>query len=222
MAHTVRIWDLPTRGFHWLLALCVVALVITAKVGGNAMVWHLRLGHVVLALLVFRLLWGLVGGYWSRLGRLFFSPARMLSYLRGQGQARDEAGHNPLGALSVLALLAVLIAQVASGLFSDDEIAFAGPLTRFVSGDTVAWATGWHKDWGQTLLLVLLGLHLAAIAFYSLVRRKRLVAAMVSGDKQLPHSVPASRDGAAQRMLAAVLLALCAALAWWIYGLGGF
>lgn len=222
MAHTVRIWDLPTRLFHWALALSVVALVVTAKVGGNAMVWHLRLGHVVLALLVFRLLWGLLGGYWSRFGRLFFSPTRMLNYLRGQGRPQDEAGHNPLGALSVLALLTVLIAQVGSGLLSDDEIAFAGPLSRFVSGDTVAWATGWHKDWGQTLLLALLGLHLLAIVFYSLLRKKRLVTPMVTGDKQLPEPMTPSHDGLGQRALALVMMAGCAALAWWISGLGAF
>lgn len=222
MAHTVRIWDLPTRLFHWVLALCVVALVVTAKLGGNAMVWHLRLGHVVLALLVFRLVWGLLGGYWSRWGRLVVRPAQFVRYLRGQGHPQDDAGHSPLGALAVIALLAVLIAQVGTGLFSDDEIAFAGPLTRFVSSDTMFAITSYHKGWGETLLYVLTGLHLVAIAFYTLVRRKRLVAPMVSGDKQLPEAVTPSRDGAAQRTLAAVLMALCAGLAWWISELGAF
>ncbi|MEG2047905.1 MAG: cytochrome b/b6 domain-containing protein [Comamonas sp.] len=215
-----RIWDLPTRLFHWLLAACVIALIVTAKIGGNAMEWHLRLGHAVLALLMFRIIWGLVGGYWSRFSTFTPSPARLLRYLR-QPAAAATVGHNPLGALSVLALLLVLVLQVGTGLVSDDEIAFAGPLTRFVSGDTIAWATGWHKDWGQWLLLGLLALHLCAIAFYAVVRRKPLVPAMLHGDQSAPVGTTASRDGWGTRLLALVLLTICAAAAWWIYGLGG-
>lgn len=217
---STRIWDLPTRLFHWLLAACVIALVVTAKVGGNAMEWHLRLGHAVLALLVFRIIWGLVGGYWSRFSTFIPSPGRLLRYLR-QPAAAGSVGHNPLGALSVLALLLVLVAQVGTGLVSDDEISFAGPLTRFVSGDTIAWATGWHKDWGQWLLLGLLALHLCAIAFYTVVRRKPLVPAMLHGNQPTPAGTIASRDGLGPRLLALVLAALCAAAAWWLYGLGG-
>lgn len=217
---STRIWDLPTRLFHWLLAACVIALVVTAKVGGNAMEWHLRLGHAVLALLVFRIIWGLVGGYWSRFATFIPSPGRLLRYLRHQPATAGSVGHNPLGALSVLALLLVLVVQVGTGLVSDDEIAFAGPLTRFVSGDTIAWATGWHKDWGQWLLLGLLALHLCAIAFYTVVRRKPLVAAMLHGNQPAPAGTTASRDGQGTRWLALVLMAVCAAAAWWIYGLG--
>ena len=113
--HTVRIWDLPTRLFHWALAACVIGLVITAKVGGNAMEWHFRLGYAVLALLVFRVVWGLIGGRWSRFSAFLYSPARLVRYLRGNAHPEDSAGHSPLGALSVFALLAVLGAQVGTG-----------------------------------------------------------------------------------------------------------
>lgn len=216
---STRIWDLPTRLFHWLLAACVIALVVTAKIGGNAMEWHLRLGHAVLALLAFRIIWGIFGGYWSRFSTFIPGPARLLRYLRAPGTG-DAVGHNPLGALSVLALLLVLLLQVGSGLVSDDEIAFAGPLTRFVSGDTIAWATGWHKDWGQWLLLGLVGLHLCAIAFYVVVRRKALVPAMLHGDQPAPAGTTASQDRPAHRLLALLLIAACGAAAWWVYGLG--
>ncbi|WP_370680684.1 cytochrome b/b6 domain-containing protein [Comamonas sp. GB3 AK4-5] len=216
---STRIWDLPTRLFHWLLAASVIALVVTAKMGGNAMEWHLRLGHAVLALLVFRILWGLVGGYWSRFTTFTPSPARLLRYLRGQGTASDRNGHNPLGALSVWGMLLVLGAQAGSGLFSDDDIAFSGPLTRFVSGDTVGWATTWHKEWGQWLLLALIALHLCAVVFYTVVRRQRMVAAMLHGDQPAPAGTRATRDGMVQRLLALGLAALCAAGAWWIYQL---
>ena len=218
--HTpVRIWDLPTRLFHWALAACVVALVITAKVGGNAMEWHFRFGYCVLALLVFRIVWGLVGGYWSRFDTFLYSPRQLVRYLRGNAHAQDNVGHNPLGALSVFTLLLVLVVQVISGLLSDDEIAFAGPLSRFVSNQVVSLASGYHTEIGQFLVLALVVLHLLAIAFYVAVRKETLVAPMVTGDKALAASTRPSRDDAASRMAALVVFALSALLAWWVSSL---
>ena len=215
----VRIWDLPTRLFHWTLALCVIALVVTANVGGNAMVWHLRLGHTVLALLLFRLCWGLVGGRWSRFGAFLYRPARLVAYLRGRGQESDEVGHSPLGALSVFAMLAALLAQASTGLFADDEIAFSGPLTHLVSNTWVSNATGYHTQWGKLLVLLLVVMHLLAVAVYVWRKKRPLVRAMWRGDKQLPATTPAARDDGATR-LGALLLALgCAALSWWIASL---
>ena len=215
---SLRVWDLPTRLFHWLLAASVVALIVTAKIGGNAMEWHLRLGHVVLALLLFRLIWGVLGGHWSRFLTFVPSPARLVRYVRGQGSASEDVGHSPLGALSVIAMLLVLGLQVATGLVSDDEIAFAGSLVRFVSSDTINWATRWHQGWGQWLLWAMLGLHLAAIAFYTLVQRKKLVAAMLHGDKPQPAPAqPASRDGAGQRLSALLFALSCAVIAYWVW-----
>ncbi len=217
--HRVRIWDLPTRLFHWLLAICIVALVVTAKMGGNAMNWHLILGQVVLALLVFRILWGLVGGYWSRFGSFIPSAAAMKRYLSGASTTQDRAGHNPLGSLSVIAMLIVLIAQIASGLMSDDEIAFSGPLTRFVSGELISKATNYHAHWGQYLVYALVALHLLALIGYSL-KGDKLVPAMVTGDKCLTEPVAASRDTAATRMLAVLLAVMASALSWWVHQLG--
>ena len=173
--HTVRIWDLPTRLFHWALVICVVALVVTAKVGGNAMEWHFRFGYAVLALLVFRIVWGLIGGRWSRFSAFLYSPARLLRYLRGQPHPQDAVGHSPLGAVSVFVLLGVLMAQVGTGLLSDDEIAFAGPLTRFVSNAVVGLATGYHKEIGQYLVLGLAALHVLGRCFYARVRERQRV-----------------------------------------------
>jgi cytochrome b len=218
----VRVWDLPTRLFHWSLAAAVVALVITGHVGGNALVWHMRLGLAVGALLVFRLLWGLVGGRWSRFSSFVRGPATVLRYLRGQAAPGDglDVGHNPLGAWSVLAMLVVLAVQVGTGLVADDEIATTGPLNRFVSGATAQQATAWHTDAGQWLLIALVALHLAAIVRYAR-RGQRLVPPMLSGDKQLPADTPASADSLATRALAAVLLAACGAAAAWVASLGG-
>lgn len=209
----VRVWDLPTRLFHWALVLCVLGSVLSAKIGGNAMIWHARLGYAVLALLGFRLAWGLVGGRWSRFASFLYSPAALLRYLRGQPREGDhfDVGHNPLGAFSVLAMLAWLGLQVGSGLIADDEIAFSGPLVAWVSSEvSLAW-THYHKSYGQWGLFLLLGLHLLAIAFYRLRRRQDLIGPMLSGDKQLPVAVPASADSWATRVFALTLLLACAA-----------
>ncbi len=218
----VRVWDLPTRVFHWTLALAVVLLVISGHVGGNALVWHMRLGLLVLSLLVFRLLWGLVGGRWSRFASFVRLPGTVWRYLRGPQRSDDhfEVGHNPLGAFSVLAMLALLMLQVATGLVADDEIATTGPLNKFVSTATGLAASAWHTGWGQWGLVALVVLHLAAIGFYRW-RGVNLVKPMIGGDKLLAGDVPPSTDSVATRILALVLFVLCGAAALWINRLGG-
>jgi len=206
----VRVWDLPTRFFHWALVLCTLGLAISGSIGGNVMVWHLRLGYTMLALLLFRVVWGLVGGRWSRFGSFVYAPQSIINYLKGKGKPEHSVGHSPLGAGSVFAILAVLIAQVGTGLLSDDEIAFSGPLTRFVSNATVGLATHYHADIGKWVLLALVLLHVAAILFY-LRRKQNLVAAMLHGDKQLLVAAPASRDDTASRAAALLILSACAA-----------
>lgn len=220
MAAKLRIWDLPIRLFHWLLALAVVGLVITGYVGGNAMVWHFRLGHAVLALLLFRIVWGFVGGHWSRFGTFLYSPATTWAYLRGRGKPEHSLGHNPLGAGSVIAMLVFLAAQVATGLMSDDEIAFAGPLTKYVSGSKVSAATWYHKEVGQWIVIGLVVLHIVAIFWYLLKRRDNLVQPMLTGDKAVDVMAPASRDTAGTRIAALVLLALAGGVAAWVHSLG--
>ncbi len=218
----VRVWDLPTRIFHWVLALCVVSSIISGLLGGNALVWHFRLGYVVFTLLAFRLVWGVVGGHWSRFANFAYTPATTLRYLRGERRAGEhvDVGHNPLGAFSVFALLGLLAAQVGTGLFADDEIASTGPLIKFVSGATSLALTKWHKLSGQWFILGLVVLHVAAIAFYVLKNKHTLVRPMIHGDKSLAAEVPASADTGRTRMLALVLLVLCAALVTWIISLG--
>jgi cytochrome b len=208
--HTVRIWDLPTRLFHWALVVCVVGLVATANIGGNAMNWHFRFGYSVLTLLLFRVLWGLIGGRWSRFVSFIYSPGSLVRHLRGQSPTAFNAGHSPTGALSVFALLLVLLVQVGTGLVADDEIAFAGPLSALVSGSTVSWATGYHKEIGKVILIALVVLHLLAIAFYKKFKKTDLIRPMVMGDKTLNEPVPPSKDNAASRLLALGLLGLCA------------
>ncbi len=212
MTHQVRVWDLPTRVFHWTLAACVIALVVTGQIGGAAMDWHFRLGYVVLTLLLFRLAWGLVGGHWSRFSSFLYAPSTLLRYLRGQGGPELNTGHNPLGAGSVFALLLFLLAQVATGLISDDEIASSGPLTSLVPSAWVSQATWYHHSVGKLVLIVLVSLHMAAILFYFLRKHQNLVRPMLLGDKEIEQALPSSRDDARTRLLAIVLLAVCAGL----------
>ncbi len=217
-ATAVRVWDLPTRLFHWLLALAVIGLVVTGKIGGNAITWHFRLGYLVLGLLVFRIVWGLVGGHWSRFARFIYAPGTVIRYLRGQQRPGEhlDVGHSPLGAASVFALLALLVVQVGTGLISDDEIANQGPLNRYVDTETGLAAMAWHKGYGQWLLIALVLLHVAAILYYLLVRRRNLVRPMIDGDKQLHPATPASRDNLATRLLALLLALGSAALVAWV------
>lgn len=216
----MRVWDLPTRLFHWLLALTIVGSIVTGSIGGGAMTWHFRLGYLALALLVFRLAWGLVGGRWSRFASFTYAPGTVLRYLRG-GQRPGEhldVGHNPLGAGSVFAMLAILLVQVGTGLVADDEIANVGPFNKYVATATGLAATAWHKNYGKTIIFVLVALHVGAILYYRLRKKVDLVGPMVSGDKPLPGGgdVPASRDDARTRALALVLALAAAGLAAWV------
>jgi len=219
---TVRVWDLPTRAFHWLLASCVLASIASAWLGGNAMAWHFRLGYVVFTLLAFRILWGLVGGYWSRFANFIYAPATIARYLRGASQAHEhhEVGHSPLGAFSVFGLLGLLVLQVGTGLFADDEIASSGPLVKFVSGATSLALTKWHRNFGQWLIIAMVALHVGAILYYVVAKKRNLVRPMLSGDKLLAVPAPAAVDNGRARAFAAVLVALCAGLVWWIVSLG--
>jgi cytochrome b len=221
MPHRVRVWDLPTRLFHWLLVCCVLGLVVTGYIGGAMMDWHARLGYAVLALLVFRIAWGFIGGRWSRFGSFLYSPGAVAAYLGGRSHPDHLVGHNPLGAGSVFAMLVVLLAQVGTGLVGDDEISFTGPLNRFVSSSKGLAATWYHKQIGQWLVIGLVVLHIAAVLYYLTRKKQNLVRPMVVGDKELAEPATSSRDDAGSRLLALVVLAIAAAGVTWLVKLGG-
>ncbi|MGD9095121.1 MAG: cytochrome b/b6 domain-containing protein [Chromatiales bacterium] len=177
----MEVWDLPLRLFHWLLAGLVVAAYVTVELGGNFMEWHGRIGLAIMGLLVFRLAWGVVGSTHARFASFLPTPRRLGNYLRGEW---CDHGHNPLGALSVIAMLALLLWQAVSGLFGNDDIAFNGYLYSLVSGDTSDWMTGWHKR-GYWVIIALVVLHLAAIAFYRRIKKVDLITPMITGKKQV-------------------------------------
>ena len=203
----IRVWDLPTRAFHWLLVLCVVAAFVTVKIGGNAMVWHGRIGLAVVGLLVFRIVWGFAGSTYARFASFVRGPAAIRAYLRGDWQGE---GHNPLGALSVLALLGVLLALVSTGLFANDDIAFEGPLYALVGKELSDRARGIHHLF-EPLILLLVFLHVAAIAFYVRVRKEALVMPMITGWKK--GSGESARGGGPVAFAVALAIALAAVYA---------
>ena len=220
-ARPTRVWDLPTRIFHWSLLVCFIALIVTVKLGGNWMVWHFRCGYAVLALLLFRIIWGLIGGRWSRFASFIYAPSTILAYATGRGKPEHSVGHNPMGAGSVFAILGILLLQVASGLFSDDDIAFQGPFAKFVANARVAQATWYHKEIGATVLYILVALHVAVIFYYLYKKKENLLVPMIQGDKQLSVTVEPSRDDAGSRAVAAMVFALCMGVVWGLVTLGG-
>lgn len=177
MTMKAYVWDLPTRLFHWTLVVLVIGAFVTAKVGGNAMAWHGRLGLAIVGLLVFRIAWGFVGSTYARFSTFVRGPATILSYLRGQWQG---LGHNPLGALSVLGLLGILTAQATTGLFANDDIAFEGYLASLVGSELSGQITGIHHLL-EKVLMALVALHIGAILFYTHVRKHNLVKPMLTG-----------------------------------------
>jgi cytochrome b len=206
----VRIWDLPTRICHWALAACVGGAFVTQAIGGNAMVWHGRCGLAVLGLLTFRIVWGFAGSTYARFAQFVRGPAAIRAYLRGEWQG---AGHNPLGALSVLALLATLAWLATTGLFANDDIAFNGPLYALADKELSDRLTALHKLAEPALMLLVL-LHIAAIAWYVRVRKDNLVKPMITGWKDdAPSTVPAAAGGSLLAFIVALALAAAAVTA---------
>lgn len=212
----IKVWDLPVRVFHWLLFLLIVGAIVTGKVGGGAIEWHGRIGLAIIGLLVFRIVWGFIGSSHARFSSFVPRPSSLNAYLRGDWKG---VGHNPLGALSVLALLALIGVQAATGIFGNDDIAFKGPLVDLVDKSLSDWLTSVHRL-SINALIALIALHLAAIVFYAKVRKDDLVKPMLTGWKEVEpgHGKSATGGGpiAFAVALAVALGAVYAASGEWI------
>jgi cytochrome b len=204
----VRVWDLPTRLFHWLLVIGFGLSWWTAETG--RLEWHRWSGYGLLGLVLFRLYWGLFGSSTARFGRFVRGPRTVLAYLRGAWQA--VPGHNPLGALSVVALLALLATQIVLGLFAVDVDGIeSGPLSEFVDFDTGRAAAHWHCEVFD-LLLWLIALHIGAILYYGFVKKQNLAGAMLHGEREFPAALPAVQHASAVRLVVGIVFA--ALLTW--------
>ncbi len=213
--YQIRVWDLPTRIFHWTIAALVVFSFTTGKIGGTWMDWHLKSGYAILALLIFRLAWGLVGSTTSRFSSFVRGPAAFFAYARDVAgrRHRSAVGHNPMGGWMVVFMLLILLAQAVSGLFADDEIATAGPLTVKVSDAVIVKMSSFHYYDGW-VVAVMVALHVIAIATYWLAFRDNRVGPMWSGRREVePGTVePDSRAP----WLAAIFLALSIGFVYWL------
>jgi cytochrome b len=207
----VLVWDLPLRLFHWTLVLLVATSLVSAELGGNAMQIHMLSGYSILTLLLFRILWGFLGGTHARFASFVRGPRAVLAYLGGvlRHDAKVHLGHNPAGAWSVMLMLAVLLVQAGTGLFANDDIATEGPLAKLISKATSDRITSIH-DLNSDLLYALIGLHLAAIAFYFLVKRENLVKPMFTGLKEAGDAAADTVRHRGPIWLATLLLAACA------------
>jgi cytochrome b len=199
----VRVWDVPVRVCHWLMVLFVGVSWWTAET--SRMDWHQYSGYSLLALVSFRLYWGFFGSSTARFGQFVRGPRTIMSYLRGRWAAMP--GHNPLGALSVVALLGLLLAQVVLGLFAVDVDGIeSGPLSTFVSFDAGRAAAEWHESVFDVLLW-LIALHIAAVLYYLLVRKENLIWTMVHGRRAYSSEQPAVVPASRWRIIVGVLLA---------------
>lgn len=187
---SVAAWDLPTRIFHWALVLTVASAwasyEFSSELGDRTLVWHRWNGLAVLSLLIWRVLWGIFGSSTARFSSFVKGPLAAVGYARDLSQGRSPLylGHNPLGALMVLALIGVLLVQGGFGLFAvDDNDLVGGPLHRLVEEETNTWATGWHARIFDYAILPLVAVHVAVNALYGLVKKEPLIPAMLSGRK---------------------------------------
>ncbi|MCF7528788.1 cytochrome b/b6 domain-containing protein [Neisseria lisongii] len=211
MKQKIKIWDVPTRLFHWLLVAAIAFMWFSAKTGGSLLAWHLRCGLLILGLLIFRLCWGLWGSDSARFTQFVRGPKQILRYLKGEQP--EPAGHNPLGSLMVVALLLAVAFQVLTGLFSPDSNTF------IYNGYLNAWVDSATGDKLHTLhlaffngLLALIAVHIAAILVYKFLKKHDLIRPMITGWREWSGNVPPLKFAGAGKLAAALLIA--AAMVW--------
>jgi cytochrome b len=183
----VKVWDMPVRLFHWLLVLLVAFMILSGKLKGEWMEWHMRCGYAILALVLFRILWGFAGSTYARFSSFLTGPSAAFGFVRKllARAPAPYASHNPLGGWMVVALLLALLFQVGTGLFANDDVLIEGPLTALVTKATSDQLTSWHY-WNVNLLLALAAAHILAVLYHAFFMKENLIGAMFTGVKRLP------------------------------------
>jgi cytochrome b len=209
--YSIQVWDIPTRLFHWILVGLLIFSFITGKIGLTAMRYHEWSGFAILVLVVFRLVWGFIGGQHSRFSNFVKGPAAVIRYASSllRKDSKPHIGHNPLGGWTILALLASLLIQVGTGLFANDDILTEGPLYAMVSKQTSDWLTGIHHL-NQKLLIVLVLIHIAAVFYYLIAKRQNLIKPMISGNKTWQKNIDSTLGNPAIAVLLVVAVAAVA------------
>jgi len=211
------VWDWPVRVVHWAMVLCLVSLVITGLVKGDAMPWHMGFGRVLLGLVVFRILWGFVGSGNARFGAFVRGPRAAVRYLRSRFHPPHEihVTHNPAGGWMVVLLLAAMLAQAVLGLYTNDDVLWDGPLAQSVSKDASDLASSVHRRLAW-VVVALASLHIVAVVVYLTAFRENLVTAMVGGSKRLPPGYGSPDAARASTAKAIALMIACGVAVWWL------
>lgn len=208
MSKQLRVWDAPLRVFHWLLVLSVCTALFTGWLGGGWIDWHARAGLSIIGLLSFRVAWLLLGSTYARLSTLLCSLLALPKYLRGEWR---QLGHNPLGVLSVFAMLGMLSWQAVSGLFTNDDIAFTGPLYKLVSSSLSSDLTRLHK-FGMWIIIGLIVVHVLAIVLHAVLKKHNLVKSMITGQTEQQYPEQKAAQGGHWRAFICALLIACGAV----------
>lgn len=212
----IRVWDLPTRVFHWSIVVLFIFSWVSAKIGGTTMQYHLWSGYAMLSLVIFRVLWGVAGSETTRFAHFVRGPRTVMAHARAflkSGYQSVALGHNALGGWSVLAMLFALALQTTTGLFANDDITTEGPLYHLVSKATSDLISEIHSS-AFYVLLALVVMHISAIVFYRVVHHENLLTPMLTGDKVVGQGTPALRQ--ASVWLALVLALAAGGAVYWI------
>ncbi len=214
----IKVWDIYIRTFHWLLLICILVSFISFRL--DEMDIHFISGHCVLALLIFRVIWGVIGSRTALFHTFIKGPGAVLNYVKNPSSERFKGmiGHSPIAALSVIAMLGIISLQVATGLISDDEILLQGPLAKYVSGEMSYQATTYHGI-NAKLIVGLIVLHLAAIAFYRFIKKDDIVKPMVTGQKEVAEDYAEKAPSLDEKkpILAAMAILVAVAIAYFVF-----
>ncbi|MGI1678466.1 MAG: cytochrome b/b6 domain-containing protein [Cellvibrionaceae bacterium] len=220
-----RIWDLPTRIFHWSLVVCIGYSWWSAEYG--ELIWHQRCGYILLALIIFRILWGFWGSSTSRFGHFLHGPKTVFNYIKTlfikspsnakeNPQTEYPIGHNPLGGWSVIVLLLVILGQILLGLFSEDVDGLdSGPLSYLVSYDVGRWAAKTHEALFD-VLIILIGIHIFAAFFYLFYKHTNLIKPMFTGKISSPTNTTSESLVFRPLWIAILTLVASSIFVWWL------
>lgn len=211
---TIKVWDLPTRLFHWTLVALMITQWLTAQ-SSSAMTYHILGGYAVLALVLFRLVWGVIGSDTARFRHFVRGPSAALDYVKAllRGETPLYLGHNPMGGWSIVAMLILLLIQAGTGLFANDDIVTEGPLYSWVSKSVSDGLTTIHKI-NFNLLLAVIAVHISAVLFYLLVKRENLIHPMLSGRKRWLPEFTETEPHLVNPWIGLVVLAIVSAGVW--------
>ena len=221
----IRVWDIFVRLFHWILVAVIGFAWWSGEQGGDWMEWHKRCGYTVLGLVIFRVLWGFAGSAYARFNHFLYSPKATLAYVAAMLKGREPLylSHNPLGGWAVVVLLMWCTLQAGTGLFANDDIFTEGPLAHLVGYDLSIEITRWHKLLFDGLL-ILVAVHIAAVAYHQLLRKEPLLQGMLTGKKPASHRANQAADRIVATetgvwLKALVLAAIAAASVWGLISL---